>query len=51
LNLDLRDVGEISVVRENNKAVPDADRRDPDTHDARPAPGDSSVANDRGEGS
>jgi hypothetical protein len=43
LNLDLRDVGEISVVREN-KAVPDAGRRDPHNHNARPPPGGSSVA-------
>jgi hypothetical protein len=50
LNLNLRDVGEISVLGEDYEAVSDAGRRDPDIHHARTAPGGSSVPDDRSEG-
>src|ERR1700737_1203570 len=50
LNLNLRDVCEIGILREDNETVSDAGRRTPDIHDPRTAPGSSSLPDDRGKG-
>jgi hypothetical protein len=50
LNLNLWNVCEIGIPREDDESVSDGGSRDPEIHHARTPAGGSSVRNDRGEG-